>query len=210
MSALTGAADRLRTLQRQVRFILSLRVLPAPVARFLWRAHRHARRTDDQFSLASAARPAELAALIGLARGCSAVVELGTGSAWSAIVLALEDPAREVISYDPVVRPQRDAYLHLVGAEVRERIDLRAEPDSRGPRPGDARVELLFVDSQHERAPVSTAFRVWRPALAEGAAVLFHDYGHPDYPGVAEAIEDLQLVGREHGGLFVWHAPRAS
>ncbi|HEY4997005.1 MAG TPA: class I SAM-dependent methyltransferase, partial [Solirubrobacteraceae bacterium] len=181
-----GVVERLRMLRRRVLFVLSLRVLPRPVALFVWRAHRHARRTADQFSLASAARPSELAALLRLARGCSAVVELGTGSAWSAIALALDDPTRRVISYDPSVRPQRDGYLGLVGADVCDRIDLRAEPDSRGPRPDDRQAQLLFVDSQHERDPVMTAFRVWRDALAPDAVAVFHDYDHPDYPGVVE------------------------
>ncbi len=203
-----GIVEQLKLLHRRAQFVLSLRVLPRPVARFLWRAHRHARRSGDQFSLASAARPSELAALLRLAHGCSAVVELGTGSAWSAIALALGDSMRRVISYDPSVRPQRDAYLGLIGADVCDRIELREEPDSRGPRPEDPPVQLLFIDSQHEHDPVMTAFRVWREALAPDAVAVFHDYGHPDYPGVAEAIEDLALAGRQEGGLFVWRVQR--
>jgi hypothetical protein len=62
--------------------------LPASVARFLWRANRCARRIGDDFSMASAVRPAELADLLSIARGHATVVELGTGTAWSAIALA--------------------------------------------------------------------------------------------------------------------------
>jgi predicted O-methyltransferase YrrM len=191
----------------RVRLALAMRVLPPRVARFYWRAHRRARRGGDAFSLASASRPAELAELLSLANGRRAVVELGTGTAWSAIALALDDPARTVITYDPCVRPEREAYLALVDASVRERIELRDEPDSAGPHAGDRPVELLFIDSEHEREPVTKAFRAWRDALAPDAVVVFHDYGHPDYPGVAEAIVDLGLDGRESGGLFVWQVP---
>lgn len=105
------------------------------------------------------------------------------------------------------MRPEREAYLALVDIRVRERIELREEPDSAGPHAGDQPAELLFIDSQHEREPATTAFRVWLDALAPGAAVVFHDYGHPDYPGVAQAVTDLGLEGRESGGLFVWQAP---
>jgi predicted O-methyltransferase YrrM len=189
------------------RGLLSLRVLPPAVALFLWRASRHAHRAGDSFSLLSAARPAELAVLLSLARERRLVVELGTGTAWSAIALALADRARTVISYDPCVRDEREAYLDLAGPGVRARLDLRAEPDTSGPRLGDPPVEMLFVDSLHEREAAMAAFRAWRAALAPGAVVAFHDYGHPDYPGVREAIVELGLSGAQSGGLFVWRAP---
>ncbi len=186
--------------------LVGLRALPLPVARFYWRACRHAVGSGDRFSLASAARPAELAELLALARGRRAVVELGTGTAWSAIALALDDPARRIVSYDPSVRGERERYLALAPRDARARIELRAEPDSAGPHAGDRPVELLFVDSEHERAPVLAAFAAWRDALAPGATVVFHDYRHPDYPGVRDAVRELALDGDEQAGLFVWRA----
>jgi predicted O-methyltransferase YrrM len=182
-------------------------VLPPRIGLFYWRAHRQALRRGDRFSLDSAARPAELARLLALARERSSIVELGTGTAWSAIALVLADSARRVISYDPCVRPQREAYLGLVGSSARERIELRDQPDSQGPQPGDPPVQLLFIDSSHDRDSVLAAFRAWRGALAPGAIVAFHDYDHPDYPGVRQAVAELELAGRESGGLFVWQAP---
>jgi predicted O-methyltransferase YrrM len=190
-----------------LRLALSLRVLPLRVARFWWRARRHARRAEDRFSLDSAARPAELAELLASARDRTSVVELGTGTAWSAIALALDDRVRRIVSYDPCVRHAREAYLDLAGRGVRERIDLRDEPDSVGPRPADPPAQLLFIDSSHERHAVVTAFRTWRGALAPDAVVVFHDHGHPDYPGVREAVTELALSGEECGGLFVWRTP---
>jgi predicted O-methyltransferase YrrM len=135
------------------------------------------------------------------------VVELGTGTAWSAIALALENEARRVVSCDPCVRPEREAYLDLAPRAARERIELRRESDSAGSRPGDEPVELLFIDSSHEREPTVTAFRAWRDALAPGAVVVFHDHGNPHYPGVRQAVAELGLAGRESGSLFVWRAP---
>jgi predicted O-methyltransferase YrrM len=192
---------------QQLRHALSLRVLPLRIGLFYWRSHRHARGTGDRFSLDSAARPAELARLLALARGRSSIVELGTGTAWSAVALALADGARRVISYDPCVRPQREVYLDLVGSSTRERIELRDQPDSQGPHPGDPPVQLLFIDSSHDRDSVLAAFHTWRGALAPGAIVAFHDYDHPEYPGVRQAVTELELSGRESGGLFVWQAP---
>jgi predicted O-methyltransferase YrrM len=181
--------------------------LPPTVARFTWRANRYARAIGDDFSLASAARPAELAELLSIARGREAVVELGTGTAWSAIALALDDGARRITSYDSFVRHEREAYLGLAGDRVRDRIDLRDAPDTSGPRAGDPPVELLFIDSAHDRESVLAAFRAWRNALAPDAVVVFHDYDHPGYPGVREAVVELALEGRQSGGLFAWRAP---
>jgi predicted O-methyltransferase YrrM len=190
----------------KLRLLIALRALSPRVARFYWRAWRLALRENDRFSVASAARPAELRQLLVLARGRTRVVELGTGTAWSAIALALDDRARTIVSYDPTVRVERESYLALVGADVRARIELRAEADSAGPHSGDAPVELLFIDSEHEREPVLGAFAAWRGALAAGAIVVFHDYGHPDYPGVRVAVQELGLSGEEVGGVFVWRA----
>src|ERR1019366_5123342 len=191
----------------ELRLWISVRELPRGVARFYLRARRQARRSGERFSLDSAARPQELAELLSLAAGRRAVVELGTGTAWSTIALALADPARRVISCDPELRPEREAYLDLAGAAGRERIELRGEPDRAGPHAGDPPVEFLFIDSLHEREPAAAAFRAWQGALAAGAGVVFHDYGHPAYPGVAQAVSDLGLDGRRSGGQFVWRAP---
>jgi predicted O-methyltransferase YrrM len=194
-------------MRANARLLLSLRALPWRVALFYLRAWRHARRSADRFSLASAARPNELAELLDLAGGRQTVVELGTGTAWSAIALALDDRSRRIVSYDPNARPERNAYLELAGADARRRIELRAEPDSRGPHAGDSAPQLLFIDSEHEREPVLAAFAAWSSALAPGAVVVFHDYAHPRYPGVREAVQELRLQGSERGGVFVWRSP---
>jgi hypothetical protein len=204
----TGPRTRAADARAELRLALSLRALPARVAVFYVRSRWHARRGGDSFSLASAARPVELARLLNLAHGRRHVVELGTGTAWTAIALALADPARRVVSYDPTAWPQRNRYLDLAGRRGRARIDLRASPDTSGPRPGDPPVELLFIDSSHERAGTVAAFAAWRAALADDALVVFHDHGHPEYPGVREAVIELGLSGEEAGGLFVWRAGR--
>jgi hypothetical protein len=110
-----------------------------------------------------------------------------------------------VSSFDPILRPERDLYLRLVGPRVRARIELRDEPGDRGP--GDVTaVDLLFVDSSHERADTIREVEAWRPALAPGAIVAFDDYEHPGYPGVREAIDELGLPGEQAGSLFVYRA----
>jgi hypothetical protein len=39
--------------------------------------------------------------------------------------------------------------------------------------------------------------------LAADAVVVFDDYGHPDFPGVEQAVQDLGLHGQKTGFLFI-------
>jgi predicted O-methyltransferase YrrM len=181
------------------------RALPLSVVRFRRRAGRVARSIGDDFTLLSVTRADELGHLIELARGRRFVVELGTGTAWTTVSLALADSGRRVVSFDPTVWDTRERYLELAGS-ARERISLVQQPGEAGPRPGDPPAELLFVDSSHDREQTLAEFGAWRDALAPGAVVAFHDYDEPAYPGVTEAVRELGLDGEVFGHLFVWRA----
>jgi predicted O-methyltransferase YrrM len=176
------------------------------VAWFQLRARRLARETGDTFSLTSVTRPRDLQTLLAVARGRRTVVELGTATGWTAISLALADAGRTVLSCDVAERDQPRRYLALVGAEVRARIELAIRSGSDGP-PDNARVDLLYIDSSHERAQTIAEVQAWRRVLPAGAAVVFDDYTHPAYPGVREAVAELGLSGEQHGTLFVHHVP---
>jgi predicted O-methyltransferase YrrM len=206
-------ADQLRRWARrtltEVRWHAGLVVLPPRVAVFQARARRHARRSGDLLSLTSVTRPADLRALLALARGRRRVVELGTATGWTAISLALADPQRTVTSLDVIDREEPRRYRQLVGGSVRARIDLQLRDGAEGPI-GDGGVDLLYIDSSHRREPTIAEFTAWRPALAPGAAVVFDDYAHPDYPGVREAITALGLDGERRGAMFVHIVPEGA
>ena len=174
------------------------------MALFYFRARRTAARTGDDWSLGSATKPESLALLLRLASGRRAVVEIGTGTAWTTAALALADPARRVISFDPIVRPERERYLDLSGA--RDRIDLREAGGEEGPRAGDPPPDFVFVDGSHQKELTVATFSAWREALAPGGAIAFHDYGNSLYPGVTEAIHELGLEGDVERDVFVWRA----
>jgi predicted O-methyltransferase YrrM len=134
------------------------------------------------------------------------VVELGTGTAWTAIALALADREREVVTFDPVVRPEREAYLRLAGPQVASRIRLVDAPGDRGPDAAEP-VDLLYIDSSHDRESVIAEFEAWRPQLAPGAVVALDDYDHEDFPGIRDAVSELRLTGERLGTLFVHRVP---
>jgi predicted O-methyltransferase YrrM len=183
----------------------TLRRVPPRVTVFYVRAWMRALRTRDRFTLDSASRPSDVAALLALARGHVEAAELGTGTAWTTIALALADRRRRVVSYDPVARPERERYLALAGA-ARGRIRLHDLP-AEAAQPEPASVGFLFIDCAHDRETTAAAFRAWREAVAPGGVVAFHDYDHPVYPGVRDAVEELGLAGESVGGVFVWRGP---
>jgi predicted O-methyltransferase YrrM len=189
-----------------VRALWQLRHLPPNVARFQWRARRQAERLRDEFSLVSATRPRDLAILLRLARSRLRVVELGTGTAWTAIALALADRERQVVTFDPIVRPEREAYLRLAGPRVASRITLVDAPGEGG-QEATGPVDLLYIDSAHDRESVIAEYRAWRPRLASGAVVALDDYDHEDFPGIREAVAELELAGEPLGTLFVHRLP---
>lgn len=193
--------------RRDLQWMWGLRGLRPRVLWFHWRARRLAYRTGDLFSLVSVTRPTDIRVLLELANGCNRIVELGTATGWTPITLALDDPARRVVTYDVLARePER--YLRLVRPDVTERIELVIAPGSTGPRDQQP-VDLLYIDSSHEREQTIAEVRAWKPYLRPGAPVLFDDYTNPDFPGIREAIEELGLKGERRGKLFVHRHPHA-
>ena len=190
----------------EARFAAGAARLPPRVASFQLRARREAHHSGDTFSLTSATRPADLRALLSVARGRRREVELGTATAWTTISLALADPQRSVLSCDVVARDEPRRYLRLVDADVRARLELVIRSGSEG-SPDGAPVNLLYIDSSHERAQTIQEVEAWRPVLHPGAVIVFDDYTHPDFPGVREAIAELGLAGDRHGTLFVHRVP---
>jgi hypothetical protein len=194
--------ERLRHRLSELRWAARLLVLPPQVARFQLRARRLAWRSQDYLSLMSATRPGDLRTLLTLAPPGARVVELGTATGWTAISLALASPQRHVITYDIAARPEPDRYLGLVDPSVRQRVEIVTAPGAAGPR-DDRPVDMLYIDSSHEREQTVAEVLAWRPVLRRGAPVVFDDYRHRSYPGVGEAIAELGLSGEQRGTLFV-------
>ena len=186
---------------------LALLRLPPAAILFYARALHHGRKACDTVSLAIAARPRELVELLRAARGATAVAEVGTGTGWTAIVLALAERARRVYSFDVSEHEQRAAYLELAPADVRARLHLAVRDGREGPPPDLPELDFLFIDSSHELEETVTTFRLWSERLRPGGIAAFHDYGNEHYPGVAQAVAQLELDGEERAGMYLWRKP---
>jgi len=186
-----------------VRLLLATRALPPRAALFQARAMLRAQRLGDDWARRSSTRPGAVAELLRLARGRRRAVELGTATGWTAGALLLADPQRRLTTFDPVVREHREQYLRLLPRAARHRLELVLAPGHEAQGDG---IELLFVDSSHDRDATVAEVRAWQPRLAPEALVVLHDYGNPAYPGVAQAVTELELPGREHAGMWLWES----
>ena len=179
--------------------------LPAPARRFYRAAIWTAIRRRDGYTLRVSLPPRELSELLDLARGRPRIVELGTANAWTALALASSRPETEVVTLDPRVRPEREAYVSLVAPEARSRVTFLTRRGEDAAERID--VDLLYIDTTHEYELVLACFEQWMPRVVQGGLVVFDDYDHPHFPGPARAVETLKLDGRRAGRMFVWTKP---
>lgn len=50
-------------------------------------------------------------------------------------------------------------------------------------------VDLVFIDGDHSKPQVEKDIRAWLPHIRKYGYVVFHDRGHPLFPGVKELID---------------------
>lgn len=60
---------------------------------------------------------------------------------------------------------------------------------------GNKPIGLLFVDDDHSYEGARAAIESWAPHLAPDARIAVDDYGHPDWPGVKQAVDKLVEEG---------------
>lgn len=51
--------------------------------------------------------------------------------------------------------------------------------------------DMIFLDAMHTYEDVKADILRWMPHLREGGIMAFHDYGHGDFPGVKQAVDEL-------------------
>lgn len=83
--------------------------------------------------------------------------------------------------------------IHLVNHFSTE-VAAHWMPGAFGPG-GGRPVGLLYVDGDHTREGAKLDIVSWAPHLAPGARIAVDDYGHPDWPGVGEAVDELVAEG---------------
>ena len=59
----------------------------------------------------------------------------------------------------------------------------------------ESTIGLLYVDGDHTKEGARRDIEAWAPHLAPGAVIAVDDYGHPDWPGVGQAVDELVAEG---------------
>ena len=71
----------------------------------------------------------------------------------------------------------------------------------------DMSLDFVFLDADHSREAVVEDLRGWAPKIALGGLLCGHDYGHPLFPGVKDAVDAFvaSTGGRvECGQDYTW------
>ena len=127
--------------------------------------------------------------LIQYGRGTA--VDLGTYKGRSAILLAQH--ADNVFTFDRYESGEAAHTLEATRINVHRYPSIHAAVmDSRcaAERFADRSVDVLFIDTNHDRKSVLADYAAWKPKLAAGARVLFHDYCLV-WPEVVQAANEL-------------------
>lgn len=68
-----------------------------------------------------------------------------------------------------------------------------------------ASLDFVFIDAEHSAEAVTADIAAWRPTVKPGGFLSGHDYNHPNFPGVRQAVDayasahGLQVeTGRDH------------
>lgn len=72
----------------------------------------------------------------------------------------------------------------------------------------DESLDFVFVDADHTEPGVRADIAAWLPKLKSSGWMLGHDYGHPDFPGVKRAVDDM-LPGARVWPDYVWSIKRS-
>lgn len=159
--------------------------------------------------------------------GQGTVVEIGSAWGLSTIMLSMAAsrfrPGDQIVSIDPHTGDpgflddnrlegfdSHQEFLQNLAATrsaagvlpVRATSHLARESYSFGP------IRLLFVDGLHSYEAVAEDIRDWAGLVDPDGVIAFDDYGHPRWPGVAQAIDEAVSEGRLRGigvvgGLFL-------
>lgn len=75
----------------------------------------------------------------------------------------------------------------------------------------DGSLDAVFIDSDHEEPGMLEHLRAWLPKVKSGGRLAGHDYGEPDWPGVARAVDGFfgaEKVGRPTRSVWEVRIPQ--
>lgn len=69
-----------------------------------------------------------------------------------------------------------------------------------------AAFDLIFLDAMHTYEDVTGDILRWWPRVRDGGMMVWHDYTHPDFPGVQKAVDEIFGPQENRIGTLMWLA----
>jgi hypothetical protein len=132
--------------------------------------------------------PAELVWLEQTATTMRSVAEVGClhGRSATALLEGCPGPVYCVDPWDDAADESYGSFLSNCGRYPNLRPVRGRSPGAAGLVPG---VDMVFLDGDHNRAGVEADLAAWLPKTRR--LICGHDYNHPGFPGVREAVDDV-------------------
>ncbi len=105
------------------------------------------------------------------------IVEIGTSKGGTTALIHAATRGRNTKIYTVDIAPQSKTYENLKDTDVKIIVQPSAEvADNWQAMTGGEKIDLLFIDGDHEFKHVFEDFNMWIPHLRQKGLVVFHDY----------------------------------
>lgn len=146
----------------------------------------------------------------------SRIAELGSFQGKSSVAIASVMPADSILycvdmfrgtiirpgekkpPIEEIVKKNLDAItknLEAFGVKDKVRVLVMSTNEAAGKFEGEY-FDLVFIDADHSYEGVKADLLNWYPKLKPGGFLFCDDYGMPEFPGVAQAVQTVGLQGQ--------------
>ena len=126
-------------------------------------------------------------------------VEMGTGLGANAMNLLKNNPDLTLIqvAYYPgtltghSTKKARKKWFERIKPYMNRSKIIEKKSEEAAKLVEDESVDFVFIDGNHFYESVKQDIELWRPKVKKGGMISGHDYGHPDWPGVKKAVDEI-------------------
>jgi predicted O-methyltransferase YrrM len=114
-------------------------------------------------------------------------VNVGAGHGTSSLAMAEACPEAEIYSNTGFLKCERDTFK-MAGIKTPHQIHSNSHD------PGlefEHEADLIFIDADHREEELRADILKWLQHIRNDGIMVFHDYDHPNYPGVKTAVDEL-------------------
>jgi predicted O-methyltransferase YrrM len=143
---------------------------------------------------------------VGLLKDCAEhlptapmVVNIGAGAGTSALAILETRRDAFIFSIDKKVVPAERDVLQKAGLLKDNRVWRLLGDSARVGKHWPIKLDLCFVDGAHHDSAVIADIEAWKPLVKDGGFMLFHDYDHPNVPGLTVIVDDMMADWKRIG-----------